>query len=277
MEACERTEIFDGSPDDQDFSHTHIVLRAGKENDYQYYYAITDRRYSSNAEINPLELDVSPTPPEAIWPPFPADFKKAPDPLPENCHVKRESPLPENFHVKREDLESHGEKTVFDGGTNLLWKEAQICEVLHKSPHPNIAQYYGCLVENGRIKGLCFGKYDMTLLEKTEHDSRPFDWDLCLRDIQKGIEHLHRLGLVHCDINPRNVMMNENMAVIIDFDSCHREGERLGAKAGAGGWTRDEFTHAERENDFYGLSKIRDFLFERKLLNDCPEIPYQLD
>jgi serine/threonine protein kinase len=68
---------------------------------------------------------------------------------------------------------------------------------------------------------------------------------------------MHKLGLVHNDLNPSNIMMDGDNPVIIDFDSCKREGDELGSKAGTDGWTLDGQDHAMRENDLYSLSKIR--------------------
>jgi serine/threonine protein kinase len=98
--------------------------------------------------------------------------------------------------------------------------EAEVCEILRAFPHPNIARYLGCIVENNRITGLCFVKYGMNLLERVTKDSRPFDIDLCLRGIQKGIQHLHSLDLIHCDLNPTNILIDRDTPVIGDFDSC---------------------------------------------------------
>ena len=98
----------------------------------------------------------------------------------------------------------------------------------------------------------------MNLWERVIKDSRPFDADLILQ----GIQHLHSLGLIHCDLNPMNIVMDGNTPVIIDFDSCQRKGDKLGIKAGSWGWTDESFEFAMPENDEYGLSKIRDFLLE---------------
>ena len=95
--------------------------------------------------------------------------------------------------------------------------------------------------------------------ERVTKDSRPFDTDLILQGIQEGIRHLHSLGLIHCDINPANIVMDGDTPVIVDFDSCRRNGEKL-VKGGTLGWTREDFEFARPENDEYGLSKIRDFL-----------------
>jgi serine/threonine protein kinase len=38
---------------------------------------------------------------------------------------------------------------------------------------------------------------------------------------------MHDLGLVHSDLNPSNIMDGNN-PIIIDFDSCKPEGQKLG-------------------------------------------------
>ena len=117
---------------------------------------------------------------------------------------------------------------------------------------------------DGRMKSLCFVKYGVNLFDRVIKDARPFDKDLCLQGIENGIQHLHGLGFIHCDINPTNIVMDGDNPVIVDFDSCRREGQTLGSKAGTEGWTSENFYFAKRENDQYGFSKIREFLSQRK-------------
>lgn len=50
--------------------------------------------------------------------------------------------------------------------------------------------------------------------------------------------------------------------MIIDFDSCMKEGEKLGLKRGTVGWEMEGAVYAMPENDHFGLSKIREFLME---------------
>ena len=120
------------------------------------------------------------------------------------------------------------------------------------------------MVDKSRITGLCFVKYVMTFFERVTQVSRPFDAGYLLQCIKEGIRHLHSLDLIHCDLNPTNILIWGETAVIGDFDSCRRKGDKLGLKAGTSGWTSDKFKFALPENDQYGLSKIEDFLFEEK-------------
>ncbi|KAK5798648.1 hypothetical protein VI817_004938 [Penicillium citrinum] len=49
-----------------------------------------------------------------------------------------------------------------------------------------------------------------------------------LDGLRAGILHLHSLGLFHNDINPGNVMLDEDgNFILIDFDSCRHIGEDL--------------------------------------------------
>lgn len=246
MEVCEQNEAFAEEDGDLAFHHTKIILRDGS----QYFYALTLRRYSSATEIDPADLELIPIPASQIWPPFPENYTRAPEPLPQNCYVKRPSLL----HCGDTDASTKLGTLILD--------EAKACEILRAHPHPNIAQYLGCTVDGGRITGLCFVKYGMTLLERVSKGPHAFDADLCLCGIQNGIQHLHKLGLIHCDINPANILISGDgdNPIIIDFDSCRREGEHLGLKAGTRGWTREDFKFATPEIDQYGLSMIKDFL-----------------
>lgn len=54
---------------------------------------------------------------------------------------------------------------------------------------------------------------------------------------------------------------NNGRAVLIDFDSCQREGAKLVTKGGTMGFFR-KTDRAERENDFYALKRIAVYLEE---------------
>jgi serine/threonine protein kinase len=140
--------------------------------------------------------------------------------------------------------------------------EVRICEILRKNPHPNIIQYLGCVVKDDKIHGLCFTKYSMDLMRRVK-DGRPLDSELYLRSLKSAILHLHTLGLVHNDINPRNIMINENdIPIIIDFDSCKHEGERLD-KSGTPGWCIEDAQYAMRENDFFSFALVENLVLSK--------------
>ncbi|KAL2828623.1 kinase-like protein [Aspergillus pseudoustus] len=120
-------------------------------------------------------------------------------------------------------------------------REVETCELLRKNPHPNIATYYGYNETHGRVSGLCFKQYTATLLEAVNPSHLGKVAFLLsprelvrehiisgLEGIMAAIKHLHSLGLVHNDINPANVMIDDDgTLVLIDFDSCRYIGEPL--------------------------------------------------
>lgn len=120
-------------------------------------------------------------------------------------------------------------------------REVETCEILRRNPHPNIAAYYGYKEEHGRVSGLCFKKYNTTLLEavnpqylgkgaflSSARELVSEDTINGLQGIFSAIKHLHWLELVHNDINPANIMVDEEgMLILIDFESCRYIGESL--------------------------------------------------
>ncbi|OKO93427.1 hypothetical protein PENSUB_12490 [Penicillium subrubescens] len=71
-------------------------------------------------------------------------------------------------------------------------REVETCEILRKNPHLNTAIYYGYMETHAAIK------------------------------------HLHSLGIVHNDINPANILLDEDGTLILnDFDRCRYIEESL--------------------------------------------------
>lgn len=149
-------------------------------------------------------------------------------------------------------------------------REIQTCKILQACPHPNVCGYRGVVVNNGMVTGLMFDRYDMNLREFLYSDfSDNMSISKCIQDIKSGIDHIHSLGLVHCDIKPDNIFVHLASArfVVGDFDSVHREGQRQTLKTGTEGWTpldSDTKEIARREIDFYSLQMIQAWL-EKKL------------
>ena len=86
----------------------------------------------------------------------------------------------------------------------------------------------------------------------------PYNPVTVLEDIKAALTFLHRLGLVHDDVNPRNIMIDEDgRGILIDFDSCRPIGSK--SKGGTPGWGTFPKT-AEIENDQYGLDLVEKFM-----------------
>ncbi|KAI2714272.1 hypothetical protein CBS147354_7441 [Penicillium roqueforti] len=155
--------------------------------------------------------------------------------------------------------------------------ELKVGEVLRRHPHPNIATYYGCREENGRATGLCFKRYKESLTEKVNpgylnknmfRASGREQVDDSLREnfhgILEGIKHLHSLGLVHNDINPFNIMLDEHgVPVIIDFGSCRKTGESLNnSRVGqTDGWHDSKNKLVLEKNDLDAFEELKTWLF----------------
>ena len=242
MEICEKAEIFvDNGNDNLEFDHSKLILRRA---DGEYFYAMTGRRIFQFSQIDVHELDAIRIPSDHIWPLADPTFTRAPEPLPSDCYLKRPSLLYYDDTLDGHDYSDH------------ILTEVKACEMLRLCPHPNIAQYLGVVVEDSRIRGICFAKYSRTLLQMLK-DGTPFQRDVVMGGIKAGVQHMHELGLVHNDLHLSNIMMDGDTPIIIDFDSCKQEGDRLGSKAGNFGRTASGEDFAKRDNDLYSLSEIQ--------------------
>ncbi|KAK3349520.1 hypothetical protein B0T25DRAFT_610305 [Lasiosphaeria hispida] len=161
-------------------------------------------------------------PVSAYHPPASSELTRAPDPLPPDCYVKK----PRLISYDRIRRGSRPDLIA-----EFVLAEAKVCEQLMRHPHPNFATYLGFQVSDGRITGRCFARYQRTLMQ--EVNPRNFSkrksrsarratgrYDYVPAGMESGIKHIHSLGLVHNDINPKNVMLDGNRVVLIDFDSC---------------------------------------------------------
>jgi serine/threonine protein kinase len=128
--------------------------------------------------------------------------------------------------------------TAYDNNpalAHLLLQEARVCEILMRNPHPNVARYLGCYVQEGRIAGLCFQRYAETA-EERKRSGRPINKALVLDQISAAITHLHSIRLEHNDVKASNIMFHtesSDNAILNDFDSCAVIGGPLPAKRGS--------------------------------------------
>jgi serine/threonine protein kinase len=212
-------------------------------------------------------------PPESYAPLFPTDgsLLKAPNLLPANTFIKR--PRLTGF-----------DRNVDQGHPNAIaeaiMSEAKVCQILRHNPHPNIAEYRGCEVSReGRITGLCWNKLGDSLMQRVNpnfYGKGIFKCnpgildgkDSILDKVKAGIRHLHRLGLVHNDINPTNIMFDkDDNPVIIDFDSCTPIGQSLKGVGRTYQWFDEDVCIATPSNDLDALEEICEWLSEGRPKN----------
>ena len=178
------------------------------------------------------------------------------------------SPLPESSYVKVPDITTW--EPDFGGWSvsKRFFAEVEMLEFLRKHPHPNICVYFGCSRDGNYIAGICIQRYPRTLKQAVEENREGLDREAIIAGLTAGIEHLHSLGLVHCDIKPQNIMLDENnVPVIIDFGSCEREGQAMVKGGGTPGWAKPSWMYgpnsirvAFKEKDLYAIGLIEKYL-----------------
>ncbi|TDZ33161.1 putative serine/threonine-protein kinase mkcB [Colletotrichum spinosum] len=149
-----------------------------------------------------------------------------------------------------------------DNGTpKLVLDEAEVMETLERNPHPNIIGYHGCRVRRNLITGIVLDRHQKTLEQfAREPEFKEIDRDDFFDAFKSAVEHLHRLGLAHNDINPGNIMVSEDRTpVMIDFGSCQPFGELL-QTFGTPGWHEEDFWTSEKEHDLFSLRRLREWL-----------------
>ena len=178
------------------------------------------------------------------------------------CYVKRPSLLSYDCYHKTDPYKI----------ASTVLAEVEIYEMLQQTPHPNIAQYFGCLTAEDRIVGICLAQYPTTLMYKANPEHRMkrqairyrLEMDTVERYVTKlrnALQHLHNLGLVHNDINPCNIMLNdEDDPIIIDFNSCCSIGHSLDNVRRTYEWHDPTIKISRPENDMDALDEIYEWL-----------------
>lgn len=213
--------------------------------DGKAYAGKIGRRMSGLDDVD-IVNSLKSVPPANINPPFPAHFTKAP-PFDLAKHYLK---VPSFTY---EDSEP-GRTFVAD----CLLGEATALETLKQHPHPNIAEYHGCCVdESNRITQLCLKRYICNLADYVEHRLDHRQREQFFADVTSAVRHLHSLGLAHNDICPQNICFDsDGNPALVDFDSCLPFGRPL-MKGRAPNGAR---LVSDRENDLRGLDELRDFL-----------------
>ncbi|OQE13352.1 hypothetical protein PENFLA_c049G09928 [Penicillium flavigenum] len=259
LEILEKCESYEDSDEGYQFAGTLVLYRLNG----LLYHGRLKCRYSSPSDINAEDImNVKQIPTSAYNPNFSIEFTLAPETLLNGSYIKKPRLLSYDRVSEGPQPNSIAEDFL---------KEARVCEVLMQHPHPNIATYLGCQVSDGRITGLCLEKYPRTLMKEVNpgaHSKRKLrntrevseDYSRVLMDVESGLHHLHALGLVHNDLNPSNIMVADDRAVIIDFGSCRKIGESLEDVGRTYEWYDEKIQQSLPENDLTALEEIRIWL-----------------
>ncbi|KAH7101619.1 kinase-like domain-containing protein [Auriculariales sp. MPI-PUGE-AT-0066] len=145
-----------------------------------------------------------------------------------------------------------------------LLAEIQAFERLRASPHPHIAEYHGCIIEDGCAwaSGVVLKRYPTRLADAAS--ARAFtagERARIIAEISAALSHLHALGLAHNDVSPWNIMLDHDMhAMLIDLGACLPFGQYIPAIRGTPGFCTDNWTTSDPAHDTYGLEAIRRYL-----------------
>ncbi|KAJ5738147.1 peptidase S66 LD-carboxypeptidase A [Penicillium malachiteum] len=177
-----------------------------------------------------------------------------------------EDPLPSNIYLKRPRLfvyDDYKEQDAVDIIPALLLEEANTLETLSQHPNPGIIKYYGCRIKRGFITALALERHPSDLKRYIKDNKGPLNEGKFMNALESAIKHLHSIGFAHNDINPANVLLDEEkMPVLADFNSCKPIREKLTYSRGTYGWMdeADEWNISETRHDFFGMEKIQEWL-----------------
>jgi serine/threonine protein kinase len=209
---------------------------------------------------NTVRPHLKPIPISNVYPLFPETFLQAIETVFDNCHIK---PLALSTYREAADLSPNSKSVngrTSHEDTNPILAKATIYGAFRKSPHPNILQYEGCVVCEGRIVALALSKLYETLAERIKDDGRPINGKKIFSEISAAIHHLHSLGFAHNDLNSWNIMLKgDDTAVLIDFDTCAEEGQPLRKSPGDTWWSIWS-PFSDKKKDLHALGRLEQYL-----------------
>ena len=214
------------------------------------YYLVRD-----NSDKSPPGVVVDPDGPHTSI--VPANMDVVLPPVHEHsviCEHNGEGP---HCHVKRAKLVLMSPDDYMPART--LYDEHNLLHMIRDNPHPNLARFHGCVASNGYIQGLCSERYKMTLRSAMD-EKVALEIPAFTRQLWRAVFHLHDMGVIHNDLNPNNIMLNEhNEAIIIDFDSSDMEDELMKEKGGTPNWS-DGWRVCSARNDYLAMYRIIRYL-----------------
>jgi len=163
----------------------------------------------------------------------------------------------EDAYIKKPSLLSYDKNS---NNTDLIIREMRFLEELKEVE--GVCGYHGCVVEDGLVKGLALTKYKYDLYEFIESKIGEIKVIDFLSKLVKTIDDIHSHNIIHGDLNPHNIMVNNNNPIIIDFDSSGYIGKKLEKKFGTFGWEVENNGFYDRKIDYQGIGLISKYLFD---------------
>ncbi|KAJ5442177.1 hypothetical protein N7445_005184 [Penicillium cf. griseofulvum] len=152
MKLFDKAETWEFGDGASEFLHTNVIFQDGDS----YFWAELPKRDHLIKDTSIDRSLLQEIPPDHIWPLFEDEFTI--------CQNHDSS----DVYIKQPQL------TGYNGSASLskyLLQEAHICQFLIKHPHKTLARYLGCVVKSDWITGLCFQKYEETLVDRLEDGS----------------------------------------------------------------------------------------------------------
>jgi serine/threonine protein kinase len=128
----------------------------------------------------------------------------------------------------------------------------------------------------GRVGAIVLRKYPRSLESVFNSDEPRLDKEQIMADVRAALEHLHALGYIHNDINPSNVLLDEeDRAVLVDFGITGKTGEAKDPHLGTPFWSQKSGT-SHSGNDWFSLDLLQRWMNGQRPGDESWPVPYSI-